>query len=170
MMGYDGGPGVTWYQLTHFASCSEWSDAPAAVAPPIADCAIFADVRPKTVALSILVAIEMLNSLNALSENESLLRFPPSRNPWLLGAIGLSFAQHFVILYFPWFNAVFGVLPLSYDEWKLVFAVSVPVILLDEILKLITRMRSRRGLGMSASVPATYMRVASAEEMVDKAA
>ena len=108
------------------------------------------DLRPKTVALSVLVTIEMFNALNALSENESLLRFPPWKNVWLLGAIVLSFAQHFLILYVGWFNGVFGVAPLSWAEWKLVLAVSAPVILLDEVLKLVTRMR---GVDASAGSP-----------------
>mmetsp|Transcript_15858 Transcript_15858/g.47683 ORF Transcript_15858/g.47683 Transcript_15858/m.47683 type:complete len:204 (-) Transcript_15858:412-1023(-) len=148
MRGYDGHGGVTWHQLSHFSTCAEWSDAPTAVAPPISDCDVFADLRPKTVALSILVAIEMFNALNALSENESLLKFPPWRNPWLVGAIALSFGQHVAILYIPWFNSVFGVLPLSADEWKLVMAVSLPVLLLDEALKLVTRHRARKGAGV----------------------
>ena len=57
---------------------------------------------------------------------------------WLLAAIALSFAQHFLILYVGWFNGVFGVAPLSWAEWQLVLAVSAPVLLLDEALKLVT--------------------------------
>jgi len=143
LKGYDGSEGVSWYQLTHFSSCADWADASV-------DCAVFADLRPKTVALSILVSIEMFNALNALSENESLLRFPPWRNPWLLGAIALSFAQHTVILYVPWFNSIFGVLPLTAEEWKLVMAVSLPVLALDELLKWATRARSGKLLATRA--------------------
>ena len=43
----------------------------------------------------------------SLSENQSLLVMPPSRNMWLIGAILLSMAQHFIILYIP-FLAVSG--------------------------------------------------------------
>ena len=135
--GYGEGQAMSYAQLTHFHRCPEGAGAEAI------DCALFSDLRPKTVALSVLVTIEMLNSLNALSENESLLHFPPSRNPWLLAAIALSMVQHLAILYVPWFNGVFGVLPLSGAEWQLVMLVSVPVILLDELLKLITRARGR---------------------------
>jgi Ca2+ transporting ATPase len=139
---FDGGPQLSYYQLTHFHACAEWGAGAGAAAPAVADCGVFMDLRPKTVALSVLVTIEMFNALNALSENESLLRFPPHRNPWLIGAILLSFAQHFVILYVTWFNGVFGVAPLSWAEWQLVLAVSFPVIVLDEVLKLITRNRT----------------------------
>lgn len=96
--GFSGGPHVSIYQLTHFSQCPSWPNGEHPPDPPI-DCAIFSDVRPRTVALSILVTIEMFNALNALSEKESLLCFPPWRNPYLLGALALSFAQHFAILY-----------------------------------------------------------------------
>jgi Ca2+ transporting ATPase len=73
-----------------------------------------------TMALSVLVTIEMLNALNrfiishkiflnnffrfSLSENQSLLKMPPWINKYLLFAIGLSMSLHMMILYVPMFN------------------------------------------------------------------
>jgi len=93
-----------------------------------------------TLSLSVLVTIEMLNALNALSEDGSLLQMPPWANPWLLLAMLVSFGLHFVILYVPVLASVFSIVPLTLNDWLLVLAFSFPVILIDEVLKLCGRM------------------------------
>lgn len=67
--------------------------------PQGVDCKIFTDPHPMTMALSVLVTIEMLNAMNSLSENQSLITMPPWCNMWLVGSMALSFTLHFVILY-----------------------------------------------------------------------
>ncbi|KAL1521948.1 hypothetical protein AB1Y20_021595 [Prymnesium parvum] len=93
-----------------------------------------------TLSLSVLVTIEMLNALNALSEDGSLLQMPPWANPWLLLAMFVSFGLHFVILYVPFLASIFSIVPLTFNDWLLVLAFSFPVILIDEVLKLCGRM------------------------------
>ncbi|MCD9642846.1 Calcium-transporting ATPase 2, endoplasmic reticulum-type [Datura stramonium] len=90
-------------------------------------------VKAMTLSLSVLVAIEMFNSLNALSEDNSLIRMPPWRNPWLLVAMSVSFGLHSLILYVPFLSDIFGIVPLSLNEWILVILLSAPVILIDEV-------------------------------------
>lgn len=128
------GPSLTWYQLTHHFQCAgggkEWADI---------DCDVFDDPHPMTMALSVLVTIEMLNAMNSLSENQSLIVMPPWINPWLMGAIALSMSLHFMILYTPVFNTVFQICPLTLEEWFAVLKISIPVVLLDELLKFISR-------------------------------
>ena len=93
-----------------------------------------------TLSLTVLVTIEMLN---ALSEDCSLLVVPPHKNMYLVGAIAASFLAHFAILYIPPLATIFSVAPLSWREWKIVFAFSFPVIVIDEVLKLIGRVMNK---------------------------
>uniref|UniRef100_A0A7N4PX60 Calcium-transporting ATPase n=1 Tax=Sarcophilus harrisii TaxID=9305 RepID=A0A7N4PX60_SARHA len=108
------GPRVTFHQLRHFMRCTGGNPLFEGV-----DCGVFESRYPTTMALSVLVTVEMCNALNSVSENQSLLRMPPWLNPWLLGAIAMSMALHFLVLY---------VKPMP-----------LPVILLDEGLKYLSR-------------------------------
>lgn len=139
-MYYAGGPQITFDQLTHFHQCG--TSVFEKISPFALDCKMFVDDRSKaatSVSLSILVVIEMLNALNALSEVDSLLIQPPTKNPFLIFAIVLSIGLHFLILYVPFLRDLFVVVPLNWEEWKGVLAFSLPVIVIDEICKFITR-------------------------------
>lgn len=109
----DEGPQLTFWQLSHHLQCIGGTDDFKGV-----DCKVFHDPHPMTMALSVLVTIEMLNAMNrwnslaqllmssiwresvySLSENQSLIAMPPWTNLWLVGSMCLSFALHFVILH-----------------------------------------------------------------------
>uniref|UniRef100_A0A672PCF0 Sarcoplasmic/endoplasmic reticulum calcium ATPase 2 n=1 Tax=Sinocyclocheilus grahami TaxID=75366 RepID=A0A672PCF0_SINGR len=130
----DDGPMVTFYQLSHFLQCSPDN-------PDFQDleCNLFESPYPMTMALSVLVTIEMCNALNSLSENQSLLRMPPWENIWLLGAICLSMSLHFLILYVDPLPVIFQITALNVTQWLMVLKISLPVILMDELLKFIAR-------------------------------
>ncbi|KAK3061726.1 hypothetical protein LTR53_019671, partial [Teratosphaeriaceae sp. CCFEE 6253] len=125
-MFYERGPQISFYQLvspsihiffdhpltvssqTHFHSCS--------AAFPQIGCAMFGDSSARTastISLSILVVIEMLNAMNALSSSESLLTLPLWRNMVLVYAITLSMLLHFGLLYTPFLQGIFGIVPLG---------------------------------------------------------
>lgn len=132
-MFYEGGPQITWYQLTHFHSCASRF--------PEIGCAMFSNEMAKTattMSLSILVVVEMFNAMNSLSENESLLVLPLWKNMFLVAAITLSMLLHVGILYIPFFTNLFAITPLNWAEWKAVLLISAPVIVIDEVLKFIT--------------------------------
>ncbi|KAI0226747.1 Calcium-transporting ATPase sarcoplasmic/endoplasmic reticulum type [Lamellibrachia satsuma] len=131
---YDKGPQLNYYQLTHHTQCP----AEPRMFPDV-NCSIFNSPKPMTMALSVLVVIEMLNSLNSISENQSLTVMPPWYNKWLVGAIALSLSLHFMILEVDVLSTVFQITPLSMEEWAAVLKISFPVILLDETLKFIAR-------------------------------
>lgn len=141
----DGHTVVTWNQLTHWGQCTTWDGF------AVADygghtfskdpCSYFTLGKQKasTLSLSVLVTIEMLNALNALSEDQSLVKMPPWVNPWLLLAMAVSFGLHFVILYVPFLATIFAIVPLTFAEWEMVMLWSFPVIIFDEILKFVGR-------------------------------
>lgn len=133
-MMYSGGPQLSYYQLTHHLQCTPDSDIFKGV-----DCHIFHDPHPMTMALSVLVSIEMLNAMNSLSENQSLVMMPPWINLFLVAAMALSMTLHFVILHVEILSQVFQVTPLNLEEWLAVIKISVPVVLIDETLKFIAR-------------------------------
>ncbi|RVE65647.1 hypothetical protein OJAV_G00118670 [Oryzias javanicus] len=128
------GPRITFYQLSHFLQCGPENPDYQNV-----DCKVFESPYPMTMALSVLVTIEMCNALNSVSENQSLLRMPPWENVWLLGAICLSMSLHFLILYVEPLPIIFQITPLNLTQWLMVLKISLPVILLDEMLKFAAR-------------------------------
>lgn len=150
----DGHTLIELSQLRNWGECSSWSNftvTPFTVSGGqtiafVNPCDYFTvgKVKAMTLSLSVLVAIEMFNSLNALSEDNSLLTMPPWKNPWLLMAMSISFGLHCLILYVPLLADVFGIVPLSLSEWLLVILVSAPVVLIDEVLKLVGRSRRWR--------------------------
>ena len=92
-----------------------------------------------TVSLSILVVIEMFNAMNALSSSESLITMPLWKNMKLIYAIALSMVLHFAILYTPFLQGLFSIVPLNWSEWQAVLLISAPVIFIDEALKFLER-------------------------------
>ncbi|XP_074643424.1 calcium-transporting ATPase sarcoplasmic/endoplasmic reticulum type-like isoform X2 [Tubulanus polymorphus] len=131
---YEEGPQLNYYQLTHQAQCLAQEKRFEGI-----DCDIFKHNKPQAMALSTLVVIEMLNAVNSLSENQSLVLMPPWCNIWLMLAIGLSMSLHFLILEVDFLSAVFQITPLNLAEWMVVLKISIPVVILDETLKFVAR-------------------------------
>jgi len=148
---------ISWEQLTTWGHCSEWTDFKVndfdGLDMQTDPCKYFTDgkVKASTLSLSVLVAIEMFNALNALSEDGSLVTMPPWANPYLLLAMAVSFGMHFVILYVDFLADMFNVTPLDWGEWMLVLGFSIPVIFIDEVLKAVGRSMSEKELKMRLS-------------------
>lgn len=141
--------GVTMKQLMNWNNCITWSnDFPLSLIPSefsmqLADpCDVFVKFKsiPQSMSLSVLVTIEMLKALSAVSLDSSLLRIPPWKNPWLLLGVAVPFCLHLLVLYTPVIANIFGLYPISTDEWKVVLKFALPVLLLEEILKYIGRL------------------------------
>jgi len=133
------GPEMTYWELTHFMQCTVDPEKFAFMADGDWDCSVFGDPHPMTMALSVLVTIEMLNALNSVSENQSLFVMPPTQNVLLCGAIALSMSLHFFILYVDPMPMIFNICPLSISEWVVVMKISLPVLIADEAMKYVAR-------------------------------
>jgi len=148
----DGHTLITYDQLTHWGQCPNWENFEVAnfKGMDFSDdpCGYFRQgkIVASTLSLSVLVTIEMLNALNALSEDGSLIQMPPWVNPYLILAMIVSFGMHFLILEVDWLSDVFFVVPLDYGEWMLVLAFSFPVIIIDEVLKYVGRQMAAKDL------------------------
>jgi len=148
---------VTFDQLSHWGHCTTWDNFKVNDFEGISfaenPCTYFTvgKIKASTLSLSVLVLIEMLNALNALSENGSLFHMPPWANPYLLLAIAASMAIHCVILYVPFMADIFQICALDAKDWGLVWAFSFPVIIIDEVLKFVGRIRLERQLAVRAA-------------------
>jgi len=128
---------MTFHELT------EWEDCKDATFSNEYGCEVFEHRAPSTMSLSVLVAIEMLNAFNSLSEDQSLFTFPPYKNWYLVGACALSCSLHYMILAVPVFQTIFRLSWLNIECWKVVMTLSLPVLLTDELLKLFSRLTTK---------------------------
>merc|ERR1712156_93878 len=143
----DGHTLVTFKQLSNWSQCPEWKDFKVnnfvdGMDLSESPCEYFTKgkVKASTLSLSVLVVIEMLNALNAISEDNSLLSMTPLVNPYLILAILNSILLHAIIVYVPFLNEIFSIHSMNQAEWIAVLAFSAPVILIDEVLKFFGRM------------------------------
>uniref|UniRef100_A0A383VU19 P-type Ca(2+) transporter n=2 Tax=Tetradesmus obliquus TaxID=3088 RepID=A0A383VU19_TETOB len=169
----DGHTPVSWYQLSHWEECPKWQGFTASSYTAGSTTVSFANpcdyftvgrTKASTLSLSVLVAIEMFNAYNALSEDNSLLQVRPWSNPWLALATVVSLGLHCVILYVPFLAQVFSIVPLSLNEWLLVLLFALPVILIDELLKML----GRRFFGVKHVVPTKRASQVQAEQQAPK--
>eukprot|EP00621_Florenciella_sp_RCC1693_P001339 CAMPEP_0182542712 /NCGR_PEP_ID=MMETSP1323-20130603/30567_1 /TAXON_ID=236787 /ORGANISM="Florenciella parvula, Strain RCC1693" /LENGTH=214 /DNA_ID=CAMNT_0024753585 /DNA_START=18 /DNA_END=662 /DNA_ORIENTATION=- len=143
--------GVNPFQLCKWTSCPDWEGfmpggVDIAADPSLFDsgdvCSIFmgkAKAKAQTLSLSVLVCMEMLKALSAVSVNSSLFTVPPWKNPYLLAGVAAPFALHLMVVQVPSFAQVFSLTTLTKRDWKKVLACSLPILLLEEILKAIGR-------------------------------
>ncbi|MFX1319698.1 MAG: calcium-translocating P-type ATPase, SERCA-type [Promethearchaeota archaeon] len=116
-------------------------------------------LRAGTLALTVLVMTQMVHALNSRSGNLSLFQVGFFKNRYLLAAIGISIILHLLIVYFPPLQVVFRTVPLTLQDWVLVFLLSALVFIVVEIFKLFVRHRAKQlgdGTGtIKPKVPAT---------------
>ncbi|MFQ3664244.1 MAG: cation-translocating P-type ATPase C-terminal domain-containing protein, partial [Chloroflexaceae bacterium] len=97
----------------------------------------------QTMAFTTLVLFQLFNVLNARSEERSAF-YRLFSNPWLWGALALSFALQALVVYLPGLQRSFSTVPLSLSDWLVCLGVASSVLWLVEGRKLIARRLRRR--------------------------
>ena len=118
-------------------------------------CAIFngaaAKGKVQALALSTLVAVQMLKALSAVSMSASMFTLSPLANPYLiLGVLGPSLL-HLAVFRVPALTHLMGLTALDAREWRVVAALAGPVLLLEELLKAVERLRDARKANSAAA-------------------
>lgn len=103
----------------------------------------FAETDARNLLLLLMVLFENVHLFNCRSETRSAFSIPFSTNPVLM--LGLIAAQgvHLAAMYTPGLNSVLGISPVSLDQWVMVAAMALSLVVVMEIYKRLTA-RSRR--------------------------
>jgi len=93
--------------------------------------------RARTMAFCILVAFQWFNALNARSDQQPLYKLGLLTNRFLLGGICLAVVLQIAAVYIPFMQKLFYTAPLNWDDWLVVVAVSISILVVEELRKLI---------------------------------
>jgi Ca2+-transporting ATPase len=132
--------GVTLSQLSSWGKCGQFWN-------PINSSVSCSDLftgkgrtLPQTLSLTTLVCMEMLKALSAVSVDSSLFTMAPHKNPLLILGVTVPMILHLLVVYssklgLPGLGESFGVVPLSLENWYSVLKWTLPILLVEEILK-----------------------------------
>ena len=96
----------------------------------------------RTMAFTVLVLAQLFNVVNSRSDSVSAAHHL-FVNPWLWAAVALSLSLQIAVVYVPLLNEAFDTRPLEFDQWLVCLALASTVLWVDEIRKLVARLRSR---------------------------
>jgi len=112
----------------------DWSLAGGLLNPDAAGSQAYA----QTMAFTTLVFFQLFNVFNARSESRSAI-YHIFTNPWLWGAVAISFLLQLAVIYLPFLQAAFRTVPLGLSDWLLCAAVGSLVLWAMELRKLVGR-------------------------------
>lgn len=93
----------------------------------------------RTMTLIAMAMFQWFNAWNCRSEQKSIFTIGLFSNKWLIAATAFVLLLQFAIVYIPFMQYIFKTVPLSVSDWAIILAVSFPLIVIEEIRKLISR-------------------------------
>ncbi len=91
-----------------------------------------------------LIMVRTFNAFNCRSATISLFKLGLFTNRWLILAFLLTIFTTFPILYIPFLQKIFEVVPLNIRDWLIVFLVSITVLIVVEIGKFLQMIRRKQ--------------------------
>ncbi|GFP32304.1 P-type Ca2+ transporter type 2C [Candidatus Hakubella thermalkaliphila] len=91
-----------------------------------------------------LIMLRTFNAFNCRSATSSLFKLGLLTNRWLIPAFLLTMFVMFPILYVPFLQKIFEVVPLNLKDWSMAFLASVTVLIVVEITKFLQEMRRKQ--------------------------
>ncbi len=92
-------------------------------------------IYSQTVAFTTLALTQWLNGINCRSEKKSIFKMPFLSNKYLISGLVIAFFLHLSILYIPFFQNIFSVVPLSIGDWIKIAIVGSTILWAEEIRK-----------------------------------
>lgn len=132
-----------WYMYDHegphltFKEIINWQKAP----PEQQE--IFKDDTPSTMAMSVLVMVEMFSAMTAISERQSILTMGPWENPYLMLAIVGSLLVHLATIEVPFMQRIFSTVSLDARHYFVLLALGFPTLIIEEIFKAYLRAHTK---------------------------
>jgi len=104
----------------------------------------------RTEAFTVMAVCCWFNVLSCRSERRSALSLSIFKNPWLVGGLVVGQALHAAVVFMPVFEDVFHTVPLNLDDVLVIGVVASPVVVVEELRKLVVRLRDRGRLALAA--------------------
>lgn len=100
----------------------------------------------RTIALSTLILSQLFHVFECRSERHSIFEIKVFTNKYLLGAVFISIIMLLMVLYVPFFQAIFHTMALQLKDWLIVLAFSGTIFFINSLYLYIKRNRNKKML------------------------
>jgi len=93
----------------------------------------------RTMALLTMAMFQWFNAWNCRSDTKSVFQLGLFSNRWLLLATGFVFGLQLLLVYAPFMQRIFKTVPITFEQWCMVIALSSSIFILEEMRKWVMR-------------------------------
>lgn len=95
-------------------------------------------IHARTIAFTTLISSELLRAFSSRSQEFTIFKIGLFTNMRMVQAVAASFLLTIVVLYIPFLNAIFSVVPLNITDWGIVLAFAFVPVVTGEAYKMIS--------------------------------